>query len=86
MADREKRIAQQKKRAFNRRQSTGILRKNNIPFRSLNNGGHLILHLENTTVDFWPGTGKWIDRKNPETQHRGVFKLLEFIEQCQTTG
>lgn len=66
----------QHRRQRNREQSATLLRANNIEFESKNGGAHLIIVLPNRLLDFWPGTGLWVDRK---TKHsgRGVFNLVK---------
>ena len=47
-----------------------------LPFEI--NGAHLIVQGRRSTIDFWPGTGLWIDR-DTNTTGRGVQKLITFI-------
>lgn len=65
----------QKRRADNRENSAKILADNGVSFESKNMGAHLIVTGESITVDFWPGTGKWIVRGGKTG--RGVFNLLK---------
>jgi hypothetical protein len=65
-----------KKRENNRMQSTAILLNRKIDFTIHNNGAHLVVTHKNHTVDFWPGTGKFIFRDNNYTG-RGVFNLIK---------
>jgi hypothetical protein len=65
----------QKRRAGNRESSAKILADDGIKFESKNLGAHLIVRGELVTVDFWPGTGKWIVRGGKTG--RGVFNLLK---------
>lgn len=65
----------QQRRAGNRENSAQILADNCIKFDSKNLGAHLIVHGEAITVDFWPGTGKFIVRGGKTG--RGVFNLLK---------
>ena len=52
-----------------------------------NGGAHLIVNPSGWGeifdppygIDYWPGTGKWIDRKSGR-DGRGIKSLLEFIE------
>ncbi|HEX5461853.1 MAG TPA: hypothetical protein VFX20_17955 [Steroidobacteraceae bacterium] len=67
----------QEKRADNREQSTQILTDCGIGFISRNMGAHLTVTHAGKIVDFWPGTGKWIDRAGPKG--RGVFPLLRHL-------
>lgn len=65
----------QQRRTGNRENSAKILSDNGVSFESKNVGAHLIVHGHSITVDFWPGTGKWIVRKGKTG--RGVFNLLK---------
>jgi hypothetical protein len=58
--------------------NTKILVDSGIIFISSNNGLHLIVEGCYGYIDFWPSTGKWIDRKTQESGI-GAGKLLEFI-------
>ena len=60
------------RRAANRANSARILREHDVGFTEYNDGAHLAVR---GTVDFWPGTGKWIVRATRE-EGRGVFALL----------
>lgn len=64
------------RRADNRENSARILAENGVKFDVKNSGAHLVVMSEAITVDFWPGTGKWIVRKSGKTG-RGVFNLLK---------
>jgi len=66
------RKARQEKRADNREQSRKLLLEAGIPFQERNNGAHLIVA---DRFDFWPGTGKWIER-GTKRYRRGVFSLI----------
>lgn len=74
-----KRKMGQVKRANNRENSTKILTEKCIPFTIHNGGSHLIIHIKETKIDFWPGTGKWVVRGGQES--RGVFKLVDYIRE-----
>lgn len=63
------------RRANNRQKSAEILTRNNINFEPKNHGAHLVVTHKDVTVDFWPGTGKFVFRGRP-TYGRGVFNLL----------
>lgn len=70
-----------RKRAENRGNSAALLRKNRIEFEERNGGAHLIISnpVMSETIDFWPGTGKWIVRGD-KTPRRGVFPLLNRLK------
>lgn len=63
------------RRAGNRENSAHILTENGISFESKNANAHLIVYGHSITVDFWPGTGKFIVRGGKTG--RGVFNLLK---------
>jgi hypothetical protein len=65
----------QQRRAGNRENSAKILADNGIRFDSKNAAAHLIVYGASITVDFWPGTGKFIVRGGKTG--RGVFNLLK---------
>jgi hypothetical protein len=54
--------------------SLKLLRDRDIPFVVKNGGAHIIV---NGRIDFWPGTGLWIERGGP--RGRGVKDLLRHI-------
>jgi hypothetical protein len=65
----------QEKRAANRDASAEILRTKGIAFESKNGGAHLIVH----GFDFWPGTGKWVRRRDGR-KGRGVNNLIALLK------
>ena len=67
----------QEKRADNREQSTKMLEEKDVDLEVKNMGTHLIVRHCGKVVDFWPGTGKWIDRTGPKG--RGIRGLLKYI-------
>lgn len=69
----------QEKRANNRDDSAAILSRAGIVFESKNIGAHLIVQAGAKTVDFWPGTGLWIVRGDPQ-KRRGVRQLVQYVE------
>lgn len=69
--------ARQAKIAINRELSAQILADEGILFESKNLGAHLIVKHNNKIVDFWPGTGRWIDR---DRKHGfGIRNLLAHL-------
>ncbi|UQN68303.1 hypothetical protein L0Z11_11460 [Burkholderia multivorans] len=71
----------QQRRARNREQSNLLLRENGYEFDERNGAAHLIVRTARGTVDFWPGTGKWITRFEIDgcrVENRGVFNLMKF--------
>ena len=69
------REASQIKRASNREASRRLLDDAGVAFTVHNDGAHLVVERR---WDFWPGTGKWIDRRGGKYR-RGVFPLLAAI-------
>lgn len=67
------------RRASNRENSASILSDHRVHFVSKNDGAHLIVKNNGKVVDFWPGTGLWIDRSNQSKKARGVFPLLKHL-------
>lgn len=67
---------QREKKYSNRISSTSLLEKHGISFISKNNGIHLIV---SDRWDFWPSTGKFIDRQTKK-QGRGVFNLIRVVK------
>lgn len=68
----------QDRRARNRQSSTQILEHYRVRFSIRNGGAHLIVEHNDSKVDFWPGTGKWIPR-DYDINGRGVFSLLKYL-------
>lgn len=48
-----------------------------IAFAEMNNGHHLIVEHNGVRIDFYPGTGLWIERTGYRS--RGVFRLIRFL-------
>lgn len=68
------------RRSNNRCRSTGMLTGLGLQFEIKNDGAHLVVRHNGLTVDFWPGTGKYIPR-TPKAKHgRGVFNLIKLLE------
>ncbi len=64
------------KRQSNMEKSTKILMDNGIRFHSRNGGIHLIVFGQVKEFDYWPSTGKFINRKTKKAG-RGVFNLIK---------
>jgi hypothetical protein len=71
-------IHSQQKRAGNRDSSAQLLKEKDIHFTSNNGGAHLIVEGNDGFIDFWPGTGRWNDRKG--TKGFGVMNLIRHIK------
>ena len=72
-----KEIGKSKKRN-NLYRSTLILDNSNVIYKSKNGGAHLIIPFEDTFIDFWPSTGKYINRSGGRPG-RGIFNLLKVL-------
>lgn len=68
----------QRRRKRNREGSADLLKQNGVQFESKNGGAHLIVEGTKSTIDFWPGTGKFITRDGK--RGRGVKNLLKFCK------
>lgn len=66
----------EERRKSNRERSASLLQRLGVDFDSKNDGAHLIVTHNGVTVDFWPGTGKFIPRKPKPKHGRGVFNML----------
>lgn len=70
----------QLRRAENRENGQGILTEYDVAFEVAGDmASHLIVRHNGKTVDYWPGTGKWIDRAQRGRHERGVFRLLRHL-------
>ncbi len=67
------------KRANNRAFSANLLVTSGHKYESKNDGAHLIVDCPTGRIDYWPGTGAWIQR-HTLTRGRGVKNLLQFIK------
>lgn len=70
------------RRESNRKSSADMLTANRIKFESKNNGAHLVIALHDRTIDFWPGTGLFTDRKTKKNG-RGVYNLVKKIDRIK---
>jgi hypothetical protein len=66
------------RRKSNRERSSQMLVALGVEFETRNDGAHLIVKHNGVTVDFWPGTGKYITRRTSK-HGRGVFNLLKLL-------
>ena len=71
----------QKKRASNRETSIQLLIAKGVNIQAIKNiDAHVIVNHNGRAVDFWPGTGLWIDRAT-KRKGRGVRNLIQFVSQ-----
>lgn len=71
------------RRARNRESSAEILKSIGVEFESKNGGAHLVIRLPDRMIDFWPGTGTFIDRKT-NYHGRGVFNLTKRMSKIKS--
>lgn len=64
------------RRAGNRQRGAQRLAELGIAFDSLNFDAHLLVRKR---IDYWPGTGLWVDRDLP-SRGRGLRSLLDHLE------
>jgi hypothetical protein len=67
------------KRANNRDASAKMLTDYNVRYLALNQGAHLVIQYDDLIIDFWPGTGLWIDRAT-RIKKRGVRNLINYVQ------
>lgn len=73
----------QQKRASNREYSADALAKAGIGFARHNGGAHLVVEAKpGHMIDFWPGTGKWMARRDNKPR-RGLQPLLNYIRRVK---
>ncbi len=72
----------QRRRANNREGSAEMLTGAGIAFETKNAGAHLIVRHAGRVVDFWPGTGKWIER-GTGLDKRGVRPLISHLKRAE---
>lgn len=68
----------QNAKAQSRSTYTAELLNRKIPFTSHNNGAHLIVEGPEGYIDFWPGTGRWNNRKGVAAF--GLQTLLKYLK------
>jgi hypothetical protein len=67
------------RRQNNREHAPTVLQAEGIAFTSHNGGAHLVVVHGGIVCDFWPGTGKWIQRKSGGRTGRGIRNLIKEI-------
>lgn len=65
----------EERRAEHRKKAPMILTNAGVRYFVHNGGAHLVVE---ERIDFWPGTGKWIDRESGR-KGRGVFSLIKHV-------
>lgn len=75
---RDVKAAQQAERANRRECAPDLLESAGLKFESKNGDAHLIVTGLGRTVDFWPGTGRWIDR-NSKRKGFGVRNVIDAL-------
>ena len=66
-------------RAAKRDAGAKLMRELGVPFELKNGGAHLILQHKNMTIDFWPGTSKWLVRGQSRS-YQGIELLLTVLK------
>ena len=67
------------RRAGHREYCPTVLEKEGIAFESKSKGAHLIVKHNGKVIDYWPGTGKFIDRATGNGK-RGIRALLRHLK------
>ncbi len=57
----------------------GILTKKGVKFISESNGAKLVIVHADVTVDYWPGAGRWQERKVNPRGDWGIQSLFEYL-------
>jgi hypothetical protein len=74
---RGRRHRSQQIRAEKRDSAPALLHREKLSFAVRNEGTHYIVAGKHGSVDFWPGTGLWIDRATNQ-RGRGIRELARF--------
>lgn len=61
-------------------QHQDLLTKYEVMFEVKNEGQHLVVEGNNNFIDYWPSTGKWVDR-NQQASGFGVRSLIKYVTQ-----
>lgn len=67
------------KRAERREHGAKVLRDAGVYCDVLNGGAHLVVQHEDRVVDYWPGTGRFIERDGGPANGRGLRPLLRAL-------
>lgn len=78
------RAIDKEEREFNKTNHREGLDYYGIKYTVKNNGFHLIVECDNKTVDFWPSTGRWKDRKGKKG--KGLINLVKYLNAYFTEG
>lgn len=78
---REMNKLKKERRQSNTERSTEMLEKYGVDFESKNGGAHLIVKHGGKVIDFWPSTGRFIERGGKGG--RGVFNVLKRVRAYQ---
>lgn len=68
---------QQEERRERRASHASTLRALGVNMQEKNQGAHLIIRRNGLTVDFWPGTERWMVRGESGRTRRGFGALLD---------
>jgi hypothetical protein len=70
---------QREDKAVRRAESVAALKRAGYSFSEHNTGLHLIIYRPYSTFDFWPSTGKWMQRGTKVKRH-GLVHLLTALK------
>lgn len=70
----------QEERRERRVAHAATLRKLGVNMQEKNLGAHLIIRHNGLTVDFWPGTERWMVRSDSGRPRRGFEALLDRLK------
>jgi len=82
----EEKKESQDKRSNNREQSAQFLDERGVKYTASNHGAHLIVQGKTQAIDFWPGTGRFIGRKDKQCDGRGVRNLIKYCNVIDNCG
>lgn len=71
------------KRESNRDEGARLVQEAGYDHDVKNNGAHIIIRHAGVVWDYWPGTGRWQERRSV-WKGRGVRKLLDRISHLDT--
>lgn len=74
----EKKAIQERKKQM-QQNVPGILTKKGVKFISESNGAKLVVTHADITIDYWPGAGRWQERKVNPRGGWGIQSLFEHL-------
>lgn len=64
----------------NRVNALKVLGEENIKYESKNDGVHFVVDGPHGLIDYWPTTGKWVERAVAGLAGRGVSSLVNHVK------